>query len=199
MSETDIQEVANRKRRPLTKEQKSNAKDFHLKRENQIYRDGLTGAYNRRYLNFKLKELTKENNKESFTFMIFDLDYFKKLDDTYGHLLADAVLKEMVSVVDSSIRIGMNDFVARYGGDEFAVVLSPGLKKDKSFQAAERIRDNIEKYRFRIPGGTTSITISMGVGVWDGSESEDTLIQRVDKALYEAKGNGRNSVVLSEN
>jgi len=163
------------------------AKHTHETLEEQIIRDPLTGAFNRRFLDKKLDELTRNNRNETFALIIFDIDHFKETNDTYGHLAGDGVLQEFVGILNSSIRVGVGDFVARYGGEEFAVVIKPTTDIETAAEIAERVRDKVEKYEFRIPQGRSKATVSAGVGLWDQKESKDKLIGRIDTALYLAK------------
>lgn len=184
---------------PGTITRRNLAKHTHEMLQEQIIRDPLTGAFNRRFLNKKLAELTRNSSEGSFAFVLFDIDFFKKTNDTYGHLAGDAVLKEFVGILNSSIRVGMGDFVARWGGEEFAIIMKPATDIETAVEIAERVRDKVEKYEFRIPQGTTKTTVSAGVGIWNRKETIDDLIGRVDAGLYKAKSiNNRNNVVKAD-
>ncbi|MFH1478626.1 MAG: GGDEF domain-containing protein [Candidatus Omnitrophota bacterium] len=156
--------------------------------------DSLTGVSTRRYL---LERFTEEihrsmRHKVNLSCMMLDIDHFKKINDKYGHLVGDVVLKNVASILKISLR--EVDLIGRYGGEEFIAVFS-ATHKDMAFQVAERIRESIEGLVLKAYDETISITVSMGISVFpdDGVSIED-LIESADKALYKAKETGRNRV-----
>ena len=122
---------------------------------------------------------------------MFDIDHFKKINDTYGHTTGDIVLKEIAQVVTETIR--KYDIVARWGGEEF-VILVPNSKAEETALMAEKIRETIEKYAFTEAG---TVTCSFGVTEYKDGDSIDSLVTRADEALYKAKEQGRNRVETS--
>ncbi|MCW8399106.1 diguanylate cyclase [Legionella sp. PATHC038] len=169
-------------------------------RENLRYqsmRDPLTGLYNRRYLeDFLLKQIHQsERTRTPLSVLMLDLDHFKKINDTYGHDAGDAVLKELGKVLQDDIRVG--DIAARYGGEEFIIVFY-GIGAEMIKNRAESIRHNVSRMQIKYgaqPVG--SITISIGIAVYPmHGRNAEALIESADKALYFAKANGRNQVVL---
>ena len=121
--------------------------------------------------------------------MMMDLDYFKKVNDTYGHAAGDEILKSVSQTAQSALR--NSDLLARYGGEEFIILV---LESDKelAFKLAERIRSKIADSSFEFMGNTIKITVSLGVATkTDSSMTLEEVIQLADKALYKAKANGR--------
>lgn len=180
-----------------------------IKRENQLriqsaelrditYRDPLTGIGNRRRFNETIhKEFRQASvNRGIISLMMIDIDYFKAYNDNYGHQAGDDCIKLVASVLLANVKIPGN-LVSRYGGEEFAIVL-PALKTNQSSQLAEQIRDQISKTDTNLK---EKITVSVGVAtIQPSSEMEiNTLISGADAALYQAKANGRNCVVVSPN
>ena len=175
-------------------------KYFKLNRElerkiNKITRlsetDQLTKIYNR--LKFK-KELEREIRRLrryqiNLSLIMFDIDHFKKVNDTYGHDAGDKVLKRITEIVSNAIRD--TDIFARWGGEEF-MVLTPNTMMSQAYDLAERIRKNIEQ-KIIEPGG--QVTCSFGVAEFNKNDNYDTFIKRADNALYEGKETGRNKVV----
>ncbi len=160
-------------------------------------RDGLTGLYNRRAFNELLdRTIAAEDRRDGgrLGLVLLDIDHFKRLNDTFGHQAGDAALVSLAALLKSRRR---GDQAARYGGEEFVVVL-PGADEERSLQAAERLREEIEEHRFVYDGARIRITASLGVAVWpeDGQDAE-TLLGAVDRSLYAAKEQGRNRVVVA--
>jgi diguanylate cyclase (GGDEF)-like protein len=163
-------------------------------------KDSLTGCYNRGYLNEHLPHEIKRASRyhHPFSLALCDLDHFKKVNDTYGHLCGDMVLKEFVECIKSLIRSDM-DWLARYGGEEFLLVLPETSFKNAS-RLAERLRKQISKKAFKWEGEKIAITASFGVTGFDKISpnenfSPDDLIDMADQYLYQAKNKGRNKVV----
>jgi two-component system cell cycle response regulator len=160
--------------------------------------DSLTGLFNRRYLNVHLQRVLSRigEARKPVGAIMFDIDFFKKVNDTYGHAVGDEVLKEVASRVSRNLR--NFDMVARYGGEEFVIVM-PDATVESAATVAERLRIRIAGEPFKVsdPVGQISITISLGVtGTDNRHESPDALIKRADLALYQAKNKGRNCVVI---
>lgn len=159
------------------------------------FRDPLTGAGNRIALDKTLTreiELSKRNGIPLSALML-DLDYFKSVNDTYGHAMGDTVLKQVVEIVTSCVR--QTDMCFRYGGEEFFVLLSSAASKDARI-IAERIRKAIETAVFEhSTKGSFQVTASLGSATLQPEDTMQTLCKRADKALYKAKHNGRNLVV----
>lgn len=160
----------------------------------EIIIDPLTRAYNRRAFDEKLKhEITSMRRYEqSSSMVIIDIDHFKQVNDTYGHRTGDGVLRVLSGVMRKEIR--EVDVLARYGGEEFALLL-PHTVIDSAFEVAERIRRKVADSRFTYKGKPFVVTISAGVGSLRADDDAGSYIERVDKALYEAKRQGRNRVV----
>jgi diguanylate cyclase (GGDEF)-like protein len=158
--------------------------------------DPLTKIYNKGYL---LEALEAEFKRAKalhtdFSLIFFDLDHFKKVNDTYGHDAGDYVLKEITSLIKSS-HLRPKDIFARYGGEEFVVLLANTNAKVAS-EIAERIRAAVESHAFVYEGKRLPVTSSLGVTELRADmESAQTLLKTADKALYAAKSNGRNKVV----
>jgi two-component system, cell cycle response regulator len=166
--------------------------------------DSLTGLFNRRYLSAHLPRLLDRSmgsNHKPVAALLFDIDHFKRVNDSYGHPVGDEVLKEVAQ--RSSRNLRNFDLVARLGGEEFVVVM-PDTDMDAALLVAERLRRRIadESFKIAAPNGEITVTISIGVAVTDGAldadgriESGDSLLRRADTALYQAKRAGRNLVV----
>ncbi|NRB11035.1 MAG: PleD family two-component system response regulator [Rickettsiaceae bacterium] len=160
-------------------------------------KDGLTGVFNRRYFDThieKIIEKTKESSK-SICLMLFDLDHFKQINDTYGHQAGDEVLKKIAEKLKSSFRV--TDLVARYGGEEFIIVLNNITIKNCT-NMAEKIKTDISNLKITIPEKDTPISVTTSIGITEYSKEEGSasFISRTDKALYKAKETGRNKVVI---
>jgi diguanylate cyclase (GGDEF)-like protein len=127
--------------------------------------------------------------------MIFDIDYFKRVNDTYGHTVGDFVLKEVADLIKSSVR--KDDIVARYGGEEFTVIL-PDLDSDEAYVIAERIRNKIEEHIFAVNDLKIKITISGGISEYPRLAANDVeLVNYADRAMYVgAKFRGRNRIKI---
>jgi diguanylate cyclase (GGDEF)-like protein len=153
--------------------------------------DPLTGVYNRR----KFDELMVKclGSSEKMSLILLDVDHFKKLNDTHGHQAGDRVLIKVAEV--SNACLGEGQYLARYGGEEFGIIL-PGADTDEALSVAERVRRSIEEFHFPIRGCLPGyVRASLGVSTYPKqAESVVTLIEAADKALYQAKENGRNRV-----
>lgn len=165
-------------------------------------RDGLTTLYNHTYFqDALLTEISKSRRyKRILSLIILDIDHFKAVNDTYGHIIGDRTLKRVATEIKKSIRNA--DIAARYGGEEFAVIL-PETGTDGAMLMAERLRKSIEELRMSNEGGIDfGITVSAGVATYDPHKnnaiSTVELIKDADRGLYRSKNNGRNRVSVSE-
>jgi diguanylate cyclase (GGDEF)-like protein len=158
--------------------------------------DALTGLDNRRHLEERLDEMFEHSRRlgEPLGCVMFDLDRFKSVNDTYGHQAGDQVLKELAGILTREAR--EIDHVGRYGGEEFMLLL-PGTVLDSAVVFAERVRSAVEANTFTLRETTITRTISAGVASYPfpGIESPDALVRAADDALYVAKETGRNRVV----
>jgi len=167
------------------------------------YQDPLTQAYNRRYFDLRFYDEIERSlrQSENLACMFLDVDFFKKVNDTFGHHVGDLVLTQLVNLIKEQIRAC--DIVARYGGEEFVVVL-PGVDDDGAFEIAERLRKAVEvDQRLTCGQGGLNVTVSIGLAILANLDDEKLnakdisalLVQHADHALYEAKSSGRNKVV----
>ncbi len=152
------------------------------------FMDNLTGVYNRRYFENLLKlEMEKANRYNlPFSLLLFDIDHFKKINDTFGHAIGDEVLKTLCEIVSENLR--KSDCLARWGGEEF-VILTSYTPLEEAFSLAERLRSSIESYPFPKVG---KVTCSFGVAEFKKGLSPQEFFERADQALYQAKRTGRN-------
>ncbi len=156
--------------------------------------DPLTGCYNRREFINQLKRNIAGaiRHKNNLSLFMFDLDHFKKINDTYGHPAGDKVLQEISSLVKQNIRI--DDIFVRYGGEEFIVIL-PETDKAKAIELADRLRSKIAKKIIDHNNDTIKVSASFGVAQMNQSADMEKIIQDADTMLYKAKFNGRNIVM----
>jgi len=157
--------------------------------------DGLTGLYTHRYFQQQLEQEMEKTKKYNLNLcmLLFDIDYFKKLNDTYGHPEGDNVLKFISNMLKENFR--EKDIIARYGGEEFVVIM-PDTDLDTTIDIADKFRNKIENYIFNIKNENVKITISAGAGLWDRSITKEQFIEQVDNALYNAKKLGRNRICV---
>jgi diguanylate cyclase (GGDEF)-like protein/PAS domain S-box-containing protein len=152
--------------------------------------DKLTGAFNRT----KFKEIIEreiervKRYNQPLSLIIFDIDHFKRVNDKYGHIAGDHVLKTIADIVIENIR--KIDYLVRWGGEEF-MILSSETRLNKAYALAERIKEVIEGHSFENVG---KVTLSLGVTEFKEGDTEDSFIRRADDAMYEAKNKGRNRV-----
>lgn len=158
--------------------------------------DGLTGLYVRRYFDHRVSEEWGRSERYGvpFTVGILDLDNFKRLNDTFGHQVGDRVLKDAAAALRNNMR--SFDVAARYGGEEFAIIL-PRTDVSKGVKVAERVRRDIEK--LMVMDGKIPVTVSIGVAGFpaEGLDKVEELVARADQALYQAKEEGKNRVVVT--
>ena len=155
--------------------------------------DELTNSYNRRYLDEQMTVRLGEARRYEipFSFILFDLDHFKSINDTHGHQFGDLVLRQAAELVRGQIR--KEDVLSRYGGEEFAII-SPHTDRNGATILAERVRNAMADKVFENSGRRVPVTISLGVASYprDEIETAEALIACADKRLYAAKGAGRN-------
>ncbi|MHB1559353.1 MAG: diguanylate cyclase [Isosphaeraceae bacterium] len=176
------------------------ASDASFQRElfERTIRDGLTGVYNRAYFLDQVGALSarQEAAGSGLAILMIDIDHFKRVNDRYGHLVGDSVLREVSCVIREATRV--EDLVARYGGEEFIVALPVG-SAEMAASRAERIRVGVASRRIRAAGVDAVVTVSIGVAYgpscWPVGEA--SLIEAADEALYLAKAEGRNCVILA--
>ena len=166
------------------------------KTEREVLLDGLTGLNNRRAFDIKLKDLYEkiDKNQSFFSVALFDIDYFKKFNDQYGHQVGDEVLRIFGGHLKENLK--GKDFPARYGGEEF-VALLPNTKLSNANVVAEQIREtiSIKKLKIKETGQELdNITISVGVAEIRNGDTANSVVERADVALYLAKNSGRNNV-----
>ena len=160
--------------------------------EKSTITDPLTKLYNRLFFNTQILYLKNRyyRTKQPFSAMLFDIDNFKKINDTYGHHIGDEVLKNIAKIIKNSIR--KTDIACRYGGEEF-IILFPDTNKQKALEISERIRKEIEK---NVIYDDKPVTISAGVGEFNDSyKTIHHFIHDIDEALYTAKRTGKNKII----
>jgi diguanylate cyclase (GGDEF)-like protein len=163
--------------------------------EEEIMIDPLTGIHNRRACDPLLSEEMRLYRvyRHIFSVVLIDIDHFKRINDTYGHVVGDRCLNELARRMKQNIR--KMDFLCRFGGEEFLLLLS-GTREERAAQTAEKLRKVVESTLFMYQDHGIRITISAGVGQPNpADETPEALLKRVDSALYHAKGTGRNRVV----
>ncbi|HLK89342.1 MAG TPA: GGDEF domain-containing protein [Polyangia bacterium] len=162
-------------------------------------RDGLTKAFNKKYFTDRLEsELTFAiRHVSSLSLVMFDIDHFKKVNDTYGHQAGDHVLSTISTLLTSALRA--EDVFARYGGEEFAVICR-GTDLAQALVVGERLRKAVEKHNFTFEGTQIPVTISVGIAGLPDPDVKDApdLVSRADKALYQSKHGGRNRVTVHQ-
>jgi len=162
--------------------------------EKEVLIDQLTGVANRRAFKRRLKEELQryQRYQHFFSMLLFDIDHFKGINDRFGHWAGDKCLKELIKRIKPMLR--ESDFLARWGGEEFVILLA-GTDMENAAAVAERIRKAVENTRFVYHKQEISFTVSVGVSeVMASDVSQETIFNRVDKAMYEAKRRGRNQV-----
>lgn len=163
---------------------------LHAEVRRMVITDNLTGLHARHYLN---EQIQNRQRKDPFGALILvDIDYFKRVNDTFGHQVGDRILVQVSNIIRASIRQG--DIAARWGGEELAVYL-PGIRAEQAYRIAERIRTHVEAETEPV------VTVSCGVSEWTFENekiSVESLFYRADMALYEAKNNGRNCIYVGQ-
>lgn len=162
--------------------------------EEMAITDGLTKAFTKRYMMERLSEEFERSARHNFdlSFVMADIDHFKSYNDTYGHLVGDVVLRDIVDLLKSNTR--EVDLVGRFGGEEFCIIL-PETKKQDALLVSERIREMVQQRRFKAYDELTDVTLSMGIASYpEDCKKVSDLIEKSDSALYTAKNTGRNRV-----
>ena len=184
------------------KERTKELQEANKKLESLSITDPLTNIYNRRYFEKHLKNLlslAKRNNID-VSIIICDIDFFKEINDIYGHLAGDVVLKKIAAIMKKTLKRS-SDFVARYGGEEFVVVLYD-TNIDEAFKLCQTIQTNIKEAKTFESSGVKirPITLSFGISatIAHANNTQDTLVHSADIALYKAKENGRDCIVVSK-
>ena len=178
------------------KERTQKIEDAKKLLENVAFKDNLTDIFNRHYL-FETAPLLltlSDEMQEPLSLLFIDIDYFKKINDTYGHLVGDNILKFFVENTRKILRAG--DVFVRFGGEEF-IVLLPKVNLEESLLVAEKIRLCVEQNHYQTGDLEIANTISIGASQYQYPETLEKLISRADSALYRAKENGRNQVLAS--
>lgn len=175
--------------------------EFELMERERVYKelsitDSLTGLHNSRHFYDELEKSLETSRRytHQFTICFFDLDDFKRLNDTYGHLMGDKVLETFGALIRSSLRT--LDTGYRYGGEEFAIIL-PSTDTVGASVVAERVRESLDSYQFRVKGDQViQCSVSIGVTEYKTGDTVESLMHRADEALYKAKRQGKNCVVV---
>lgn len=164
-----------------------------------VMRDGLTGLMNRRFMDEKLPlQLVQGAAEEKpVAVLLADIDHFKRINDAYGHLIGDEVLRQLAAIFTSHIRESKGDWAARYGGEEFLICL-PDCDIDEAAQVAERLRCAVETAKVKTACGEIVVTVSIGIGVYKGDGTVEGVIGQADRRLYAAKRGGRNRTVFRD-
>lgn len=195
----------------LFREYSSKIEDDKRIAEYEAVHDGLTGMYTQKYFKEHLdRELSRSKRYgRPLSLIMCDVDYFKKFNDTYGHLAGDLALKTVASIIADNVRT--SDIVARYGGEEFAVLLVETSHEDvrtvakrlkdlteQTVEVADRIKEKVEAAELSVDHTKAHVTISLGVSSYSGGEDykPEHLIGEADHALYESKKTGRNRITL---
>ncbi|MCZ6503422.1 MAG: GGDEF domain-containing protein [Gammaproteobacteria bacterium] len=169
---------------------------YHQMLRNMAIMDGLTCIYNQRYFSETLEKEFEYNRRNSvgLAIILFDIDEFKQINDSWGHPAGDFILKNLAQLIEGDAR--RYDLFARYGGEEFVFLLR-GAPLEAAIALAERIRGEVQAHIFTYDGIDLNITISLGVSWWGGDKTyskAEELVEATDRRLYEAKNAGRNCV-----
>jgi len=169
----------------------------HFERVRQLaYVDGVTGIFNRRYFELRLAEEIARSSRHrlGFSLIMMDIDHFKQLNDEFGHLLGDEVLRQVSGILGQQLR--KSDVLSRYGGEEFAII-TPETAVESAQAVADKLRRIVESWHF--PGVARRVTISAGVAEFPTQgATRDELVKSADEALYAAKQSGRNRVFIAQ-
>ncbi len=170
------------------------------KSQQEAQTDALTTLINRRGLEkrLELERIRARQNGSSFSIILIDIDHFKRVNDTFGHLVGDSILRSIAKLLKSHLR--KNDLAARYGGEEFLILL-PETEIKGAEAVGQKFRKALSTKEWKLKKTGESmgrITVSMGIALYKFNEPEESLIKRVDDALYLAKNNGRDRIVTQE-
>ena len=197
LQETEKNMRAMKTRMQEIKDNADEAREKSQKIELESMYDTLTGVYNRKFYDLKIEE-SLANLKRYGTpsaLIVFDIDHFKKINDDLGHKAGDQVLKKLALLIRQRLR--KNDFIARYGGDEFAIIL-PNCSLENAIKVGRNIHAIVERASISFKGRILPLTISGGISAFRKDDDSNTVFERADKALYVAKRSGRNMVKTEE-
>ena len=210
MDETDLGSITFSRRKRFIEEELSiierlastlvfplrNAKLYQAALQSAL-KDELTGCGNKRALDASLHREAELATRHGtpLSVLMLDIDHFKHVNDTYGHLAGDSVLKDLATTIKKCAR--GSDLCFRYGGEEFLLILDD-TDANQAIRIAERIRQNVERHTYLYKGKIIPVTISIGSSTFREGETLESLKERADEALYSAKVNGRNQAVSSE-
>jgi len=157
--------------------------------------DTLTHIYNRYKINDLIEQelIRSQRYHETFALIMFDLDHFKNINDTYGHHIGDVVLQEFTTLISQNIR--KSDQFGRWGGEEF-MLLVPNTSKEEALTLAQKLCDNVAQHTFT---NSLHVTVSVGVTLYNFKDSKELLLKKVDDAMYKSKNDGRNKVSFIQN
>jgi diguanylate cyclase (GGDEF)-like protein len=163
--------------------------------EVMAHEDKLTGVYNRHAFDMLLKETLQLDEREQTvsSIVLFDIDYFKKINDQHGHLVGDEILVMVAKKIKASLR--KVDVICRWGGEEFLVLLKH-TSSEQAIVVAEQVREQVAKCQYKMAKQTISVTISGGVSSFQPYDTAQSMLSRADKALYDSKNSGRNRVTI---
>ena len=186
-----LESIVNERTAELRRKQKE-LEELNEALEKQAITDTLTEVYNRQKFHEMLTQETKESRRYNthLSLIMFDIDHFKLVNDTYGHQAGDAVLKETARLISENIRDA--DLLARYGGEEF-MILASHTDRESAFMLAVKLRETVRTAKFN---GVQHVTCSFGVTQFHGRDTIDSFLKRIDDALYKAKNNGRDRVEM---
>lgn len=167
--------------------------DYNNQLQDQANTDALTGLYNRRKATQYLEQILTPSTKSFTSICICDIDFFKKVNDNYGHDMGDIVLQNLADIMTTTL--DKNVLAARWGGEEFLLIFS-GYNGDEAYMELESLRDRIKALKFKAKEQTFSITMTFGLAEYDFSSDIDTIIKEADEKLYMGKENGRDQIVF---
>lgn len=167
--------------------------DYNNQLQDQANTDALTGLYNRRKAMQYLEQILTPSNSSFTSICICDIDFFKKVNDNYGHDVGDIVLQNLADIMTTTL--DKNILAARWGGEEFLLVFS-GYNGDEAYTRLETLRSNIKALKFKAKEETFSITMTFGLAEYDFSSDIDAIIKEADEKLYMGKENGRDQIVF---
>jgi diguanylate cyclase (GGDEF)-like protein len=200
--EEEMNTVSNKLQSGKTKvqelEEKVNSLEEELtKTKNESMKDHLTGLLTRRAYNDEIKKIESSYKRHNthYAVVFFDLDYFKKVNDTYGHECGDVILSTFAKILEKNTRD--HDIVGRYGGEEFVAIVHFNLNREL-LQYLKRIKMIVTANNFKYKEHEIKVTFSAGVAIRSDHESYDSAIQKADMLLYDAKENGRNQIKLED-